>query len=434
MTRSPLSLFKTVNAPLATRVACAAMLASLAGCSLLERATTGDKVDYKSTVAVKKTSLDVPPDLTQLTADNRYAVPGQAQNQSVVSASSFKSQVPPPAAAATPMTTATSPTSLSSDASKAAVATTPAVVSNVAPDAIGNVKIQRSSDLRWLATTQTPEQVWPQLQQFWQDRGFTLSLDQPDIGVMETDWAENRAKLPNDLIRNTLGRVIDSLYSTGERDRFRTRVERTPTGSEIYVTHRGMVEVYTSQLKDTTTWQPRPADPQLEAEFLSRMLVALGKPQLPSNVADNSATDPATVKAVAAASAAMPALAPARARVVPNLPSAAMQVDEKFDRAWRGVGLALDRSGFTIEDRDRGQGLYFVRYVDPALAGKDGPNIFSRIFSLGRDKEKGGPARYRVVVKEEGVASTVTVQDANGAPEKGEAGQRIVAMLVDDMK
>jgi uncharacterized lipoprotein len=71
---------------------------------------------------------------------------------------------------------------------------------------------------------------------------------------METDWAENRAKIPQDFIRQSLGKFLDSLYSTSERDKFRTRLERTPSGeTEIYISHRGMIEVYPSGNAATPT-------------------------------------------------------------------------------------------------------------------------------------------------------------------------------------
>ncbi|MCB1986841.1 MAG: outer membrane protein assembly factor BamC, partial [Burkholderiaceae bacterium] len=148
--------------------------------------------------------------------------------------------------------------------------------------------------------------------EFWLENGFTLALDQSNIGIMETDWAENRAKIPQDIIRSTLGKVLDSLYSTGERDKFRTRMERASDGStEIYVSHRGMIEVFNSSTKDSTVWQPRPADPELETEFLRRMMVKLGVSQ-------------EQAKAVASASAQRPPAA--RVATVGNVP--VVQIDE----------------------------------------------------------------------------------------------------------
>lgn len=361
---------------------------AVAGCSTVENFVAGDKVDYRS-AGNRTTGLEVPPDLTQLSRDSRYQQSGGA-----VSAAAFQASTASPAVAQATTT--------------------------VAPQQLGDVRIERQGNQRWLATPMSPELLWPQLQAFWKERGFVLVSDQPDTGVMETDWAENRAKLPNDIIRNTIGKVFDSLYSTGERDKFRTRVERTTAGSEVYISHRGMEEVYNSAMKDSTIWQPRAADPQLEAEFLSRLMVRLG-------VKEEAA------KTVVADAAAAPA-PQARARLLAGQAGAALQVDDPFDRAWRRVGLALDRGGFTVEDRDRTQGLYFVRYVDPSKTMKSDSGFFGKLFSFGSKDDAAALARYRVSVKGDGERSTVAVLTAQGAPEGGEVGKRIVGLLVEDLK
>ena len=364
------------------------LLLALGACSTVENMAAGDKVDYRGSATISKTNaLEIPPDLTQLTADPRYQQPGGA-----VSAASFQ------AAASAPASTAAT----SVDASKA----------------LGDLRVERLGTQRWLSTPATPEQVWPQLEAFWKERGIVLTVNDPAAGVMETEWVENRAKLPNDIIRNTIGKVFDSLYSTGERDKFRVRVERTATnGSEVYVAHRGLEEVYTGEKKDNTTWQPRPTDPLLEAEFLSRIMTKI-----------------APVKPDVAKTAVAEARSPqARARIVEGRASPTLQLDDSFDRAWRRVGLALDRSGFTVEDRDRAQGLYFVRYIDPSKGKKDEPGFLSRLF--GSDAAgSADPARYRVAVKGEGEASTVSVLTSQGSPENGDAGRKIVALLVEDLK
>ena len=383
----PSEMLNVIRFPFSSAVASVVLLGTLAACSSIDSVVSGDKIDYRTATA-KPTPLEVPPDLTQLAVDPRYA-----PQAGVISAAALQA----------PGVTASAP-----------------VTNQVAPAALGNVRIERQGNLRYLSTPQTPEQLWPQLQAFWKERGLTLAVDQADVGVMETDWAENRARLSDDIIRKTLGKVFDSLFSTGERDKYRTRVERTAQGSEIYIVHRGMEEVYANQLKDSTTWKPRPSEPLLEGEMLSRLMIKLG------------AKDEVAKAAVAQTASAAPA-APARARVLDGRAAATLQIDESFDRAWRRVGLALDRSGFTVEDRDRAQGLYFVRYVDPAQAGKEEPGFFSKLFS-GDANKLTGPIRYRVNVKGEGEASTVSVFDAKGTPENGDAGQRIVRLLVEDLK
>ncbi|MBC5766358.1 outer membrane protein assembly factor BamC [Ramlibacter albus] len=352
-----------------------ALALSLAGCAWME----GDKIDYRS--AGKGVPLEVPPDLTQLSRDTRYQVPG-----GVVTASSYS------------------------------VGTVAAGLPTAAT-ALGDVRVERAGTQRWLVVNRPADQLWGPIREFWQESGFLLTQDQPALGIMETDWAENRAKIPQDFIRNTLGKAIDAVYSTAERDRFRTRLERTATGgTEIFISHRGMIEVYSSSSKDQTVWQPRPVDPELEAEFLRRMMVKLGAPQ-------------EQARALTASGASKPT---SRIDSVNNQP--VVVIDEAFDRAWRRVGLALDRTGFTVEDRDRAQGTYFVRYVEPSADKKEGKGFLARLFSFGSSDKGNPPVKYRIALKTEGEKTTVSVLDEKGAPEKSANAQRIVQVIADDLK
>lgn len=357
-------------------LALTALTVGLAGCSVLE----SDKIDYKS--AGKAPTLEVPPDLTQLSRENRYAIPGGA-----VSANAY-------------------------EAGRADAPTIPTAVSSM-----GDVRMERAGNERWLVTSRSPEQVWDAVRDFWLENGFLLTSEQRNLGILETDWAENRAKLPQDVIRSALGKLIDSVYSTGELDRFRTRIERTPNGTEIYISHRGMIEVYTSRAQDNTSWQPRPVDPELETEFLRRMMIKLGVSQ---------------EQAQAAAQATE--AAPQRTARIGNVGGQpVVQISEGFDRAWRRVGLALDRTGFTVEDRDRSAGTYFVRYVAPDPERETGkPGIFGRLF--GKKQADAQPQKYRVQVKSQGETSVVSVLNEAGAPESSATAQRIVQVIADDLR
>jgi outer membrane protein assembly factor BamC len=381
---------KTILAPApAVRVLTLAALAlSLAACTTVFES---DKVDYRS--AKKAAPLDVPPDLTQLQKDNRYAIP---DGRGVATASSFQQ----------------------ARSSPAAVAQAGNAVGPVATEA---VRIERAGNSRWLVVKQTPEQLWPQLKDFWHDSGFTIVSESAATGTMETDWAENRGKIPQDFIRNTIGKVFDSAYSTGERDKYRTRLERLPDGStEIYISHRGAEEVLTGAQKESAVWTVRPNDPGLEAQFLARLVARLnGAPD----------TKAASASAVATVNNAAPAALHAK------LAGDKVEVDEGFDRAWRRVGLALDRVGFTVEDRDRVQGVYFVRYVNPDADDKAG--FLSKLLSFGKDSDKAKEAqRYRVLVKAapNPSVSEVTVQANDGKPETSSTGVKILKLLNDELK
>jgi outer membrane protein assembly factor BamC len=363
---------------------------AVAGCgsNLLQPA----RIDYKS--ASKKDgapTLDVPPDLSQISRDNRYSIPdvghAAAPNREPLTASRFNAK------------------------SKEAVTTaTPGVAIN----SWQAMHIEREGSQRWLWAPQAPEVLWPKVKQFWQDNGFIINQESQAAGVMETDWAENRAKIPDDFIRRAIGYVFDSLYSTSERDKFRTRLERRADGStEIYISHRGVEEVYVGAQKDTTSWVARPNDPGLESAFLTRLMVSLGAPQ---------------EKAKELVSA--PVNQPVKAKLIKEGDIAKIEMNETFDRAWRRVGLALDRVGFTVEDRDRSQGIYFVRYVEQDDdANKSG--FFTRMFSSTKAKEA---KRYRISVRGESQVSYVTVQNNEGGIENSSASNKILNLLLEQLK
>ena len=377
------TMYKRSGASNIKIVATATMLAifmMLSGCSSLGEMFQGEKIDYK-TSGKSGPSLDVPPDLTQLSKDTRYVVPGAPVSASTYQAGQVTQSVP------------------------------------TAAVSVGDVRVERSGNQRWLVVNRPADKLWGPVRDFWLESGFLLSLDQENIGIMETDFAENRAKLPQDFIRQSIGKVFDSLYSTGERDKFRTRLERNASGgTEIYVSHRGMEEVLTggsgSTKGDSTVWQNRPSDPELEAEFLRRLMVKLGVNQEQSKIVIASSTSKST------------------SRVTSVNGAPAVQIDDGFDRAWRRVGLALDRTGFTVEDRDRTKGTYFVRYVDPTTDKKE-PGFMSKLFSSTKAIP---PLKYRVSVKSQGEATTVLVLNEQGAVDTTANAQRIVQVIADDLK
>ena len=284
----------------------------LAGCGSYNPLNT--KVDYRTTGNTP--SLEVPPDLTMPAFDDRFRDrPGSATASAL-------------AAGAQPARSGVLPV-------------------------VDSGRIERAGLQRWLVVQGTPEAAWNMVREFWLANGFTMALERPDLGIMETDWAENKGLLPESWFRRQLGKIMDLVSDTGERDRFRTRIERgTQFGTvEIFVSHRGMIEVPT--MKGGMAggmdyqWKMKEASPELEAEMLQRLLVRLGTPEQVAQSAIAKATDVSTGKV------------DKRADGVPML-----AFDDPFDRAWRRVGLALDRVGFTVVDRDRAKGVYFVRYVD----------------------------------------------------------------------
>ena len=355
---------------------------SLAGCSMLPDSR---KIEYKS--AGKVPTLEVPPDLSQVARDERFLVPDAAGKGSATFSA------------------------FSADRTPAAQAQNSVVLPQV-----DKVRVERSGTQRWLVVAAPADKLWDSVKDFWQETGFIINVERPDAGLMETDWAENRAKIPDDIIRNTIGKLLDSLYSTGERDKFRTRFEpgSEPGTTDIFVSHRGMEEVYTSSAKDDTRWQPRPPDPELEAEMLRRLMVRLG-------------SDEKRAEAALATTKVEP-----RAKLAKSVDGAGtVEVMERFDRAWRRVGLALDRVGFTVEDRDRSRGLYFVRYVDPEIDNKSKKDdgILSKLAFWKSTPPVSSKVQYRIYVADAGPQSTIQVLTPEGGADKSDTAKKILALL-----
>jgi outer membrane protein assembly factor BamC len=367
-------------------VACFA--AALAGCSLSGALRDATAVDYKS--ATKGPPLDVPPDLVKPRGDDRFAIPER------------------PA-------TGTTFSDFSRDrgTERAQSASGPAVLAQ--PQ---GARIERQGTQRWLVVDMAPEKVWPVVRDFWVEAGFALRVESPETGIMETDWAEKRARVPDSWVRNQLSRALNSLYSTAERDKFRTRLETDGARTEVFVSHRGMVEEFAGPQKDSTVWVPRSSDPELEAEFLRRLMLRLGGPA--------GAQQLASVSSAAGGAVTPP---PDRARIVEADGRPQLQLQDGFDRSWRQVGLALDRGGFTVEDRDRSKGTFFVRYVDPEQEAK-ARGMLDRVFGTGPKKDLTGK-RYRIVLAEASPGGTrVGVLGEDGTPPSADADRRIASNIV----
>jgi outer membrane protein assembly factor BamC len=375
----------------ARAVLCLVLGGGLAACSM-PSVDLSKKVDYKS--ANRLPPLEVPPDLTRPGADDRFVVPD-----------------------INPKGTATY-----SEYSRERSGQRAAPGAAVLPQ-LDSARIVRDGSQRWLLVRGEPARIWPVVKEFWQESGFIVNVEMPDAGVMETDWAENRARLENiGMFRGLLSRFLDQTFTSSERDKFRTRLERgtEPGTTEIYISHRGMEEVFVGSSADTpdTRWQPRPPDPNLEAEMLGRLMTRFGVEQV-------------RVRAELAPGA------PVQQRA--TLQKGAdgtrtLTLDEQFDRAWRRVGLALDRVGFTVEDRDRSKGLYFVRYIDPLIDNQaaDKGGWLSRLKFWGSDKPK--TEQFRIEVKDDAKGCQVKVLGKDGAPESTDSAGKILTLLYDQLK
>ncbi len=374
-------------------LAAALALALLGACSTL----FDSKTDYKK--AGKAAPLEVPPDLTAPTSDGRYQVPADGRGTATLSDyQAGRAQQPGPGGA------------------------------SLLP-VIAGMRIERAGNERWLVVNEPPERLWPRVKAFWQDNGFAIELELPEAGVLETDWVENRPKVPESWLRRMLGSLVEGERVSAEFHKYRTRLERAPDGgTEVYISQRAVAEEYVdrdasaeprpSEGPVKSLWQARPPDPELEIEFLSRLMAHIGAPQ-------------------GQAKAQVAGAPQQRAMLSKTIDGAQLlELTEPFDRAWRRVGLALDRIGFTVEDRDRQKGVYFVRYADPeggSAANKD-PGLLGRLAFWRDEKPKVTAEQYRVSVTAADRSSRVQVLDKDGATENSPTAGRILALLLEQLK
>jgi outer membrane protein assembly factor BamC len=358
--------------------ALAAGALAAAGCTYVGR-TPPPPSDTPYQRDVRQASLEVPPDLTRSGIRDAYPVPG------------------------------------ADDPSDRAETVLPRVE---------GVRIERDGHLRWLVAEAEPADLWPSLRDFWRRQGFALDTDDPQVGILETGWAEKRVDLPVSGVRRWLERFKRFAYTYGVRDRFRTRVERSaePGLTEIYVTHQGAHEEVRG---DSYAWAPRPSDPAVETEMLGRLMHFLAS-------GDASAVDPAAV--AAASSASEP-----RAGVMDDAGGGKyIRLNEGFDRGWRLVRRALDRGGFTVVDLDRTAGFFLVRYIDPEASAEEKRSWLGRL-AFWRDrskKELPEDIDFRIALErgDGGPPTRVVVQDAKGARDTGESAGRILAALAENIE
>jgi outer membrane protein assembly factor BamC len=383
----------------------AVMLALVPGCGLLKTE------EQQKTSRTREGNLEVPPDLTTPTQDERFAVPDPRASTSFTQYSRDRSAAP-----------------------QGTVATPQGVL-----PAVANARLERAGDQRWIVAKADPAQVWPLVRDFWLDNGFGIAREAPEAGIMETNWRDTRARVETTGFRGFVDRALPGMYATSERDRFRTRLERglEPGTTEIYVSHRGLEEVYTSAMQDATRWVPRGTgtDRDLETEMLGRLLVRLGSGPSATQAAGAGKPAPAAPGSKpppAGFATAAPAV-PANA-VLENAGAGPLVVNDGFERAWRRVGLALDRVGFTVEDRDRTKGTFFVRYIDPEEDAKDTQGIMDKL-AFWKPTPKAVQPQYRIQLSDGGAGSTqVVVQNVKGEPENSPTGKRILSLLFEQLK
>ncbi|MFQ5642728.1 MAG: outer membrane protein assembly factor BamC [Thiogranum sp.] len=362
------------------------VLQLLTACSFIDRVFPDRSKDYQKAEPTRP--LEVPPDLTTTPVTDALIVPTES-------------------------------TTLSGYTSARETLAGTSGSSPVLPDQ-ESLQFKRDRDRAWLVVQGDPAAVWPEAREFWLENGFFIMKEDPAVGVLETDWAENTESIPEGPIRSVISRVIPNAYSSAYRDRFRMRLERgeEPGTTELFITHQGVEEVITRENDGgTITWGPRPGDPGLESVMLKRMMIFLGvQPEQAEQLATEE-KQPVEDRAEL---------------LQQDSEQAVLLIHDEYSKAWRNVGIVLDRVDFAVEDRDRLQGIYYVRYNDP-LKGQQDTGLLSKLAFWSSDDDR-EVQHFQIKLTDDGADTRVVVLNTEGEYETSVTAVRILKLLYNELK
>jgi len=213
------------------------------------RIELGDiKINYYSDKSV--TSLEVPPDLTQPSYENSFRL-----SELVTDVESNTINL----------------TNKEIEKKEEKVFVTPA-----------DIKVKKSGNRRWLIVNKKPQVVWDLSRQFLKENGFVIKKSNKKTGIMETDFLENKPKIPSKslgVIRSFLEEIDNVSYTLPIVDSYKVRIEPLDSGnkSEVHLSIFSMAEVISGTGKDETTfWQASEKNYALETEMLYSLMLYLG--------------------------------------------------------------------------------------------------------------------------------------------------------------
>jgi outer membrane protein assembly factor BamC len=309
--------------------------------------------------------------------------------------------------------------------------------------AVTSVDLQRDGKNRWLEVQATPQQVWPRVVSFWREQGILLVEQNPAVGVMKTDWIENRAEIRQDFVTRMMSKVAAGLYSASTRDQFSIRIDSGAKSgtTEVHLTHRGMEEKVVSNTvgeSGRTIWEPSGNDSEKEAEMLRRLMIYLGASQQKASAAlaasARGGTGPASAPVAGAATAGASSTAtPSTARLVNEGGAQVLVIGDELRRGWRMTGSALDRAGFAVEDRDISRGVYYVRYQDTDAAAQGNKKGWMSRLAFWRGNDIDKVKQYQIRVEGNDRETRVTVLDPKGQRDTSVSAGQILALLQEQM-
>ena len=248
------------------------------------------------------------------------------------------------------------PPNVLSDVEQVLLQTNQGGVTRLLPE-ITQARIKREESIRWLEIDLPPADVWLAVRDFWLNQGFTLEIELPEAGIIETGWQQDRTQVLGTGLTRYLDIALERINDTGIRHRFRTLIEPgdTPGSTSVFVAFRGIKQ---EQNGDFT---PLEVDVTREAEMLRRLLLSFRLPE--ESVATLEQFEQQTI---------VNDLYEKNAHILVIL--------RGRDQAWRRLQLALDRSGFTVTDSDFASGNIVLLLAEPAK-DPDSEGLLDVLFS-----------------------------------------------------
>lgn len=283
-------------------------------------------------------------------------------------------------------------------------------------DKVTNMHIMQGGSERWLVIkNKNVNQVFPTMIAYLKQQGVHIKYQNQSIGLIQTDWFDKNNVAKTSTVHQFFEWIglshgmnaLPSLYT------FRVNLWQNKNDTQIFVTDYQMnvvpTDVIPASKQDiktesgvaSKTWMSVPPNPQLELDFLMQFMafVKLGPDEIKPNTItlENVATLPSTEPKVAR----------------DKLNGSTLILNDSFDRAWWRTGLALERVGLGVADKNRSLGEFYVYPLQDDVDNPD-PSTFSRWFGDDKTNVQLPKAKYKIKLVSTGTQTTLTVEPYTG--------------------
>jgi outer membrane protein assembly factor BamC len=291
---------------------------------------------------------------------------------------------------------------------------------------VDSIKLESNGDMYWLRVAEPVENLYQLVKNFWVSEGYRLDVDEPVIGLMQTEWIykEEGGKEKS-------SSWIEGLFTTEDlsasQDQYRARIERDETGNlnRVYIAHRGTEykHVLTTDgaredERSDNKWVFRPREPELEIEMLSRLMIYLGLQD------DEVEQQGANIKLF-------------KPRAIMDIDadegSPFLIINDIYQIAWNRVFHQLERMNFEIVSFEfksglSGEGVIYIKA--PTLEVTEEGGFFSF-----QSEAKEGEIKLTLVFSEETNQTTrLILEDDKGQFDTSAEGNEFIKLLFQQIK